>query len=242
MTIVPRSKRQRIGLVAGSGPEAGVDLWSKLIGESKALLENKYEGDLDGPRVHIISSPILGMSMELEKNDLAVWPELERVFDELAEKVDYIAIACNTLNYYEHQIKAKPRKATLISVSEVVTSYLHKHNATSIALLGASPVTQLDDWSVYANLCDHFDVEIPHDISELHQLIYDVKRYGGTQPDIMERFKHLIGGLRSKIVLLACTELPLIPIEMPDHNMVDVTQLLARELISRSYCLERSLN
>ncbi|WP_419905983.1 aspartate/glutamate racemase family protein [Kiloniella sp.] len=226
--------------MAGSGPEAGVDLWSKLIGESKALLENKYEGDLDGPRVHIISSPVLGMSMELEKNDLAVWPELERVFDELAEKVDYIAIACNTLNYYEHQIKAKPRKATFISVSDVVTSYLKEHNATSIALLGASPVTQLDDWSVYSSLCDHFDVEIPEDISQLHRLIYDVKRYGGTQPAIIEQFEQLVSGLRSKIVLLACTELPLIPIIMPEHNVVDVTQLLARELIARTYCHEAS--
>lgn len=46
--ILPRSERRRIGLIAGSGPEAGVDLWQKVIEETKALLGERYTGDLDG--------------------------------------------------------------------------------------------------------------------------------------------------------------------------------------------------
>ena len=235
MGFLPRSERHRIGLIAGSGPEAGVDLWAKVIDETKNLLGEAYEGDLDGPRVRIISSPVLGLSMELRNNDLAVWPELERVFDDLASQTDHIVIACNTLNYYERQIKAKTREAELISVGDVVREYLQNEGLRSIALLGAAPVTRMDRWSAYTKLSDYFHVEIPEDTTTLHQIIYDVKRFGGTHPDIVESFAGLVAGLDSKTILLACTELPLIPLDAKGKVLVDVTRLLARKLVRRSF-------
>lgn len=234
MDILPRSERRRIGLVAGSGPEAGVDLWQKVIEETKALLGESYTGDLDGPRVRIISSPALGLSMELEANDVAVWPELERVFDDLAGQSDVIAIACNTLNYYERQIKAAPRAADLVSVGDVVERYLERKGLRSVALLGATPVTRMDRWSAYHRLTKRFEVETPQDPSLLHQIIYDVKRHGGRDPAVVGRFRDLIGTLKSETVLLACTELPLIPCGDTGKDLVDVTRLLARGLVERA--------
>jgi aspartate racemase len=232
--ILPRSERRRIGLIAGSGPEAGVDLWQKVIEETKALLGERYTGDLDGPRVRIISSPVLGLSMELEANDLAVWPELERVFDDLAAQSDVIGIACNTLNYYERQIKATPRAAQLVSVGDVVEDYLKRRGLTSVALLGAAPVTKMDRWSAYHRLAETFEVETPKDPGLLHQIIYDVKRLGGTDPAVVAQFRELIGTLESETVLLACTELPLIPCDGTGKDLVDVTRLLARGLVDRA--------
>ena len=234
LEILPRSERRRIGLVAGSGPEAGVDLWMKVIQETKSLLGERYLGDLDGPYVRIVSSPVLGLSMELESNDIAVWPELERAFDDLATQSDFIAIACNTLNYYEHQIKAVPRTAEMISVCDVVEAYLEDRGLSSGALLGAAPVTKMDRWSAYHRLADKFEVETPKDPALLHQIIYDVKRFGGTHSDVMSRFYDLIGTLESETVLLACTELPLIPCGETGKDLVDVTRLLARGLVEKS--------
>lgn len=236
MEFFPRSERRRIGLIAGSGPEAGADLWMKVIEETKALMGEKYLGDLDGPRVRIISSPILGLSMELETNDVAVWPELERVFTDLANQTDYVAIACNTLNYYERQIKAEARDAELVSVGDVVEAFLESRRLDSVALLGSAPVTQMGSWSAYYRLSERFHVEIPEDTSELHQIIYDVKRLGGTDHAVVERFGDLIDTLQSKTVLLACTELPLIDYYNPQRDLVDVTRLLARRLVEKSFC------
>jgi len=236
MEFLPRSERRRIGLVAGSGPEAGADLWKKIIEEAKILLGERYQGDLDGPRVRIISSPILGLSMELESNDLAVWPELERIYSELAGQTDYIAIACNTLNYYERQIKATSREAELVSVCDVVETYLKERGHTSFALLGAAPVTRMDRWSAYHRLSDQFRVEVPEDTAALHKVIYDVKRLGGCDDDVIRRFGELIDGLKSETVLLACTELPLIQYSNETRDLVDVTQLLAKRLVSNAFC------
>lgn len=235
MEILPRSERRRIGLIAGSGPEAGADLWTKIISASKALLGENYEGDIDAPNVRIVSSPILGLSMELQKFDIALWPEVERTFDELAEQVDFISIACNTLNYYERQIRSKPRKATLVTVSEVVESYLRTKGEKEVALLGACPVTKLDKWSAYVHLRKSFDVEIPADTAELHKLIYGVKKLGGSNTEIVRNFEDFLCTLKAETVLLACTELPLIPV-LPSHrDMVDVTELLAQQLVQNAY-------
>lgn len=45
------SPRPSIGIVAGSGPEAGIDLWSKILARNQVLLGTKFRGDLDAPRV-----------------------------------------------------------------------------------------------------------------------------------------------------------------------------------------------
>ncbi len=234
MEFLPRSDRRRIGLIAGSGPEAGADLWLKVIEETKALLGACYLGDLDAPSVRIVSSPVLGLSMELESNDVAVWPELERIFDDLSGQTDYIAIACNTLNYYERQIRAVPRAAELVSVGEVVEGFLAQRGLESVALLGAEPVTRMNKWSAYQRLSGRFEIEIPEDPACLHQIIYDVKRLGGADPSVVERFDALLDGLESETVLLACTELPLIPCAGGGKDLVDVTRLLARRLVENA--------
>jgi aspartate racemase len=64
----------------------------------------------------------------------------------------------------------------------------------------------------------------------LHQLIYDVKTFGANSPEIRARFRTIINSLESHTILLACTELPLIPIESVHNQLVDVTELVAHKL------------
>ncbi len=59
--------RKKIGIITGSGPEAGVDLWQKILKINKDILKEDFHGDLDAPNVTIFSVPELGHSMELEK-------------------------------------------------------------------------------------------------------------------------------------------------------------------------------
>ena len=105
MSALPPA-RQRIGILAGSGPEAGIDLWTKTLAATRRLLGARYGGDLDAPEVLIHSVPALGLSMELEPNDAVVWKVLRESAEALAQRVDAFAIACNTLNHYEAPLRA----------------------------------------------------------------------------------------------------------------------------------------
>ena len=231
--------RNGIGIITGSGPEAGVDLWVKILQANKKQLAGRYSGDLDAPRITIFSEPELGLSMELEKNDARVWPCLERIAKSIAPHVDYYAIACNTLNYYEERLAALELPCRLISVADVVIDYLHAHNLKHVALLGSKPVTDLGPWSPYCRLNAHATVELPRNAETLHQLIYDVKTYGGSHTGISERFADILDDLESEAVLLACTELPLISVDPDRHRLVDVTDLLAHTLAAKS--LDRAI-
>lgn len=231
---LPRTRRNRIGIITGSGPEAGVDLWIKILQANKKLLAGRYSGDLDAPQVTIFSEPELGLSMELEKNDPQVWACLERTARAMAPHVDYYAIACNTLNYYQQRLDALELPCRLVSVADVVIDYVRVHDIGRVALLGAKPVTDLGPWSPYRALKGHIAVELPENTQALHELIYDVKAHGGSHRGISARFADILDKLESEVVLLACTELPLIPVTASRHRLIDVTDLLAHALAAKS--------
>ena len=67
-----------LGIIAGSGPEAGVDLWRKILVANRIALNERFRGDIDAPHMVIISEPTLGLSMDLVANREPVWASLCR--------------------------------------------------------------------------------------------------------------------------------------------------------------------
>lgn len=172
--------------------------------------------------------------MSLEANDAAVWSALSEAARALSVHADWYGIACNTLNHYADRLDGLGLPARLVSMVDVARTHLATHGIRRVALLGAQPVTELGPWSAYRTLAHDVAVEVPDDPAELHRIIEDVKRRGGRAPDVVARFGRLLDGLASETVLLACTELPLIPIASTRHRLVDVTDLLAEALVERS--------
>lgn len=224
--------RKKIGIITGSGPEAGLDLWSKVLQANRSLHGSRFRGDLDAPNVTIISEPALGLSMEIEANAGAVWACLREAAQAIAQRVDYYAIACNTLNYYQPQLDALQLPAQLVSFADVALDFLRENRVERVALLGARPVIDLGPWSHYRKLEEQVSIELPkpEQARQLHQLIYDVKTAGGHAPDIRSRFRAILDTLEADTVLLACTELPLVPLDAQHKRIVDVTDLVARKL------------
>lgn len=229
----------RLGIIAGSGPEAGIDLWTKVLHHNRAMLGTLYEGDVHAPHVIIASVPELGYSMELEKREEQVWCALEQTARQISPQVDYYVIACNTLNYFADRLAALELDARLITPSQVVIEELRRLNHPadqSVALLGSRQTMDLGHWSSYASLAERFNVELPVETETLHHLIYDVKVAGGSTHEIEREFLALCASLQSEVVLQACTELPLIDVDSAraGKKLIDVSDLLARALSVKS--------
>ncbi|WP_068301022.1 aspartate/glutamate racemase family protein [Pararhodobacter sp. CCB-MM2] len=222
-----------LGIVTGSGPEAGIDLWAKVLRANKAAMGDAFRGDLDAPRVIVVSEPELGLSMDLRANDAEVWAAMQRALAVLAPQVDAYAIACNTLNWYAPRIEALALPARLLSFQSVLTDWITAQGVTKLALLGAGPVTEMGEWSAYRFLRELVEVELPADPAALHALIHDVKRLGGDDPSLPLRLQALVEGLEADVVLLACTELPLIARFDSAKQLVDVTDLVAEAMVAR---------
>ncbi|WFU84969.1 aspartate/glutamate racemase family protein [Bradyrhizobium sp. CIAT3101] len=233
--------RASIGIVAGSGPEAGIDLWSKVLARNQTLFGGDFRGDLDAPRVVVLSEPTLGLSMDLEENEEIVWHSLKQTIAAIAVQADAYTIACNTLNLFAPRILSLGLPGEFVSFQSALSAWVARHRVERIALLGAAPVTSLGPWSAYQSLQDIVAVETPSNAAELHNLILDVKRLGSRDPSLRPRLQTLVEGLKSDHVILACTELPLISDIETGKKLIDVTDLVAHELVDRSLAGRRGV-
>lgn len=230
----PSPVNRRLGIITGSGPEAGIDLFSKVLSVQRQALGDRYRGDIDSPNVTMLSVPELGHSMDLPRTEQQVWDDLRQACERIAPQVDAFAIACNTLYYYEDAIRALDLPALLISPVDCIRRESQRRDGRSMALLGAAPVTDLSgDTSPYACLHGEVELELYPDPQRTHRLIEQIKITGGSSPELEVEFQAIVEELSSEAALLACTELPLLRGEHVAAELVDVTMLLADAMVTR---------
>lgn len=227
-------RRPTIGIVAGSGPEAGIDLWAKILRRNASVLGSAFRGDLDAPRVVVLSEPQLGLSMDLATHEGSVWETMQSTAHKIAAQVDTWAVACNTLNWFAPRIADLGLAAEFVSFPDVVADWITTSGLKRLGLLGAAPVTEMGHWSAYRHLSGLVEIETPTDIQALQDLIYDVKRLGSADPGLRRRFAQIVEAMEADTLLLACTELPLIADVSTSKTLVDVTELVADALVARS--------
>jgi L-asparaginase len=230
------TRRHRIGIIAGSGPEAGIDMWRKVLQEHRTALGSRYRGDIDAPETVIVSLPELGYSMDLEHEEARVWAALQDAARRVAEQVDVFVIACNTLNHFAGRLRALQLPAVLLTPAEAALAEIERRELTRVALLGSRQTLDLDRWSSYRALRDRVQLELPADRERLHRLIEAVKLAGGSSPELEEEFAAFRRELDSDTVLLASTELPLLegPAASEESGAIDVSRLLARAAVNWS--------
>lgn len=227
-------KQGRIGIIAGAGPEAGIDLWQKILAANKLQRGEHFRGDLDAPDVTVLSIPRLGLAMNLAENEQILWSEIKQAAETLAERTDYICIACNVLHYFSDRIRELNLAAELVSVVDVAAAHIQSQGLEEFALVSIQAVTNLDKWSPYRALARFGKIEVPPQPAAVNHLVADIKRFGADHPHARAAFKSILDSLDAEVIFLACTELPLVKIEISDKKLVDVTELLARDVVRKS--------
>lgn len=225
-SVIPRA---RLGIIAGSGPEAGIDLWSKLLTEARSLLGQGFRGDLDAPEVTVLSNPRLGLSMDMAHCEAQVRTELMATIRMMDALTDGFAIACNTLHCFSAEIRELALRSTFFSIVDATARSLRSDGYGRIGLLGSKTVMSFGADSPYRRLQEEFDCEQVQDPDSVHELIYDIKRLGDVRP-VRERCARLIASLEAPVVVLACTELPLVVRQVQGKILVDPSAVLARDL------------
>jgi aspartate racemase len=201
-----------------------------MIVVQRARLGHEFRGDLDAPHIVAFSVPELGRSMDLRRHEAEVWSTLRQACIDIADHCTHFAIACNTLHYYAPRIADLQLAARFVSIVDAARAAIAEYGTRRVALLGADPVIDLNGGlSPYAALRAVVEVEVPE--TSLQSLIFDIKRQGGAHPAVVERFEALLHSLSADVVLLACTELPLIASPGAGKRLVDLTERLAGMLV-----------
>jgi aspartate racemase len=222
--------RNRLGIISGSGPDAGVQLWETLIRRARETIGARYRGDVDSPHVAIISDPVLGYSMDLQRHEQLVTEHLGEALLTIDKQADVYAIACVTLHALLPKLDTIKRKGTLISVTDSIVSYAKKKSLRSVAVISAESLPR-EKSVLLQRLSEFLSIEVPTDPKVVHALVMDIKRLGGTNQSVVSRFQKLVNSLNSETVILACTDLPLVKTAFEDRTLINCTELIADSLI-----------
>eukprot|EP01051_Picozoa_sp_SAG22_P007272 SAG22_NODE_506_length_9643_cov_5.853206_2_plen_307_part_00 len=251
----PRAKT-RIGILGGSGPEAGADLFVKILhAHRRKVGAGGYTTDRDAPDIWLASESSIGGPHSAAEDILPgspghepLWTALSTAIVDLAPQVDCFCVCCNQLHTFEGRIRGllagigEPA-GKFVSIIEVTTAHCKKLAPASLAIFGNTVTTDLSGPSPYKQLAASMGPAVVKHLSKEHraclsELIADVKLQGvpGGGGEVTAKMALLLGDMKRdgvEAVVLACTELPMISMRTPGVSLIDPTELLAAELLSR---------
>jgi aspartate/glutamate racemase len=175
-----------IGILTGNPSDAGLALCAAINRHLRALMKENSLGDVSMPRIVILSSPQIGISMEMDKREAPLRKALLDGIDELC--VAGAKILCHpahTTHYFAPDMAARASKkgARFVSMVDATIAKLRAEGVSEIALLGTKYVTDFDgEWSVYRNRFDGIKVHTPSPDGwkKIRELGYEVQQHGPT--------------------------------------------------------------
>ena len=225
-------KTKTVGIIGGMGPEATLDLFYKII---KATPAKK-----DQDHIHIIIDNFPQIpdrnAFFLGRGESPLPYILKSV--KILEKanVDVLCMSCNTAHYFVEDI----RKATQLPFISIVESTLNEvrrrfENSKNIGLL-ATDSTIIG--KVYHKVfeAEGYKIITPskEKQKEVMKIIYSIKagKIEGNTQIFEEIIKHM-KLLESELIILGCTELPiLLKYFKPSVPVIDATSCLAKEVVN----------
>jgi len=225
-------KVKTVGIIGGMGPAATLDLFNKILKATPAKRDQDHIHIIidNFPQIPDRTAFLLGKGANPLPYILKSVRTLERA------NVDVLCMPCNTAHYFVEDI----RKATPLPFISIIESTLNEirsrfKNSKNIGLL-ATDGTIIG--RVYHNI---FEVEgykiitpLEEKQHEVMKIVYSIK--AGRIEENVQTFEEIIEHMKflgSEVVILGCTELPiLLKYFEPSIPVIDATSCLAKEIVN----------
>ena len=229
-----------IGIIGGMGPEATVDLYSKIVKLTPAAKDQEHLHVLIDSYAQIPdrTACILGKGIDPSPFLIEAATSLEKA------GAQALCMPCNTAHYFLPEIQ-KHVSIPFISIIESAVNKL-KHMPQKPSRIFVMATTGTHAARVYEDMLEKEGFEvlpIPPEIeTELMSCIYDGVKQGKTM-DFVPRFQivlNQLAALKPDAMIAACTELPLLTKHTKcDIPIVDATFELAKACVE--FGLEKKL-
>jgi len=224
-------KVKTVGIMGGMGPAATLDLFYKILKATPAKRDQDHIHIIidNFPQIPDRTAFLLGKGANPLPYILKSVRTLERA------NVDVLCMPCNTAHYFVEDI----RKATPLPFISIIESTLNEikssfEDSKNIGLL-ATDGTIIG--RVYHNI---FEVEgykiitpLEEKQHEVMKIVYSIK--AGKMEENVQTFEEIIEHMKflgSELVILGCTELPiLLKYFEPSLPVIDATSCLAKEIV-----------
>lgn len=175
-----------IGILTGNPPDSGLELWASVNAHVRRLLGKNSLGDVSMPKLVMISTPQIGISMEMDYREVPLREALLRAVDELCVSgVKTLVHPAHTTHFFAPDIavRATEKGVRFLSMVDATLAHLRSIGVEEIALLGTKYVTDFSkQWSVYRNAFEGIKVHLPspQGWQKIHDLGYEVQQTGLT--------------------------------------------------------------
>ena len=179
-------KPETIGILTGNPCDSGLELCGSINAHIRELLASNSLGDVSMPKILFVSSPEIGISMEMDRRETQLRSALIGAVDELCVAGAKIIVhPAHTTHYFAPDIavRAAENGARFISMVDVTVAHLRSQSIKEIALLGTRFVTDFSlGWSVYEHVFKGIKVHVPSSAGwkKIHDLGYEVQQRGPT--------------------------------------------------------------
>ena len=226
----------KIGVVGGVGPLATVDFMGKVVRLTEAARDQDHIKMIveQNPQIPDRTEHLVQSGTDPTIALFATCKKLE------AAEADLIAIPCNTAHAFVDRMQAHLRVPVLNMLDETMAQIAARYSGQLVGLLATSGTVTS---RVYAEAAEHARVSmiVP---DEVHQLLVMQAIYGATgvkagfttgqcRDDLLKGILHL-AGRGAGVVVLGCTELPLLFPQTTEFDaggsmiaLLDPTMLLA---------------
>jgi aspartate racemase len=225
-----------VGILGGMGPEATVDLMSRVIRATTA------RDDIDHIRMLVDNNPKVPSRIRalIEKNGESPLECLQDMARRLESwGVDFLAIPCNTAHYYHRDVQ-KSVRIPLLDMIDLSVNYMTTRipNLKSVALLASSAVLELRLYDQrFADAGVGLMALHPNDQDKVMRAIRKIKTssYGSEVVLIIQEIANKLARQGAQAILVACTEISIIGGQInPEVHMFDASQILAEEIVRKA--------
>ena len=235
------SKTKIIGILGGMGPEATLFFYEKIIKFTKANKDQEH-----------IPTLIFSNTKIPDRTNAILKKDHKRIIKELTNTAKileksgakFIVIPCNTAHYYINEIR-RSVKIPVLDMIEETAKYISKKNkkiGKNIGLLATKGTLSTE---IYQNKFKDFGINILIPKKETQEkvmkAIYDIKANGPSKESrklIDEAIKELREENKVKLIILGCTELPLLFKKSITENIkrgiIDPMDILAKKAILKA--------
>ena len=238
------SRPFKIGVVGGVGPAATVDLVNKIVRNTPARRDQEHIKIVveQNPQIPDRTENLIGEGADPTVALYATCKKLE------ADEADLIVIPCNTAHAFVERIQPYLGIPIINMLFETV-EYIRKHHPSGkpIGLLATSGTIRS---RVYHDIVEKagLNLLVPDEAhqAKVMRAIYGEKGVkagfteGECQDDLLQALTHLVER-GAGILILGCTELPLLLAQNDDFKvagtsvvLLDPTEILARKCVSLS--------
>lgn len=197
-----------IGIVGGMGSYATLNIFKRIL--------DAFDAEKEWERPHIVIDNVCTLPSRTrailynEKYDEVLDGICQSIKNLMYCKANIIILSSNTCHLFLNEIykKIPEAKKYIVNFIELLAMQIKREKVDEVLLLGTEATV---DFNIYANYLNGVKVVTPNEekVKIINHYIEVVKQNKINEKEI-EGFKNLINDFSNKVIILGCTELPVL--------------------------------